>query len=235
MSGNERILVVDDEPQIRRVIQTLLVSNGYQVWDARTGDEALELVHTEKFDLAILDINLPDKTGIDVCRQIRAGYNLGIVMLTVRTGEMDKIAAFNAGADDYVTKPFDAPELLARVRANLRRHRPSPGIDLFVCDDFVINFAERTVNRQEKKERLTLKQYQLLRFLVSSRGKPQSHRDLLRAIWGPDYSHETMLLRALIAQLRKKIEPDPSHPRYIVTIPWVGYRFDSPTVHEQTA
>lgn len=228
MSESGRILVVDDEPQIRRVLRTTLIAEGYEVWDARRGDEALDLIRSEKFDLVLLDINLPDMAGIEVCREIRAGFDVVIIMLTVRARERDKVVAFDAGADDYVTKPFDILELLARIRAYLRRHRVRTGLDrdLFIGDDMVIDFAQRTVTRRETKVRLSPKQCQLLRYLVSNRGKCLSHRTLLQAIWGSDYGEQTMLLQALVAQIRKKIEPDPSQPRYIVTIPWVGYQFN---------
>jgi two-component system, OmpR family, KDP operon response regulator KdpE len=228
MSEHGRILVVDDDPQIRRVIRTILVSQGYEVWDARTGDEALELTRSQKFDLVLLDMNLPGITGMEVCREIRAGFDVVIIMVTVRSGERDKVAALDAGADDYVTKPFETLELLARIRAHLRGHKTTSGLDSdsFISDDFVIDFAERTVTRQETNIRLSPKQYELLRYLVSNRGKCLSHRTLLQAVWGPDYGEETMILQAVIAQIRKKIEPNPGQPRYIVTIPWVGYRFD---------
>ena len=225
MSGNGRILVVDDDPQIRRVLRTALVGQGYEVWDARRGDEALDLVRTVKFDLILLDLNLPDMSGVDVCRQVRAGFSVPIIALTVRSTEKDKVAALDAGANDYVTKPFDTSELLARVRAHLRRNRP-PVEDVHTLDDLTIDFSARVVTRQGNRLHLAPKEYQLLAFLFENRGKPVSHSTLLRAIWGPDYGEETMLLQAHIARLRKKIERDPRHPRYIVTIPWVGYRFD---------
>jgi two-component system, OmpR family, KDP operon response regulator KdpE len=227
LNAGGRILVVDDDPQIRRVLRATLITEGHEVWDARRGEEALDTIRSEQFDLILLDINLPDMTGIEVCRAIRAGFDMAIIMLTVRSSERDKVAALDAGADDYVTKPFDSLELLARVRSQLRRHTATAGLtsDLFVSDDFIIDFAARTVTRQETKVRLSVKQYGLLRYLVSNRGKTVPHSTLLQAVWGPDYANETMLLQALIVQIRKKIEPDPSDPRYIVTIPWVGYQF----------
>ena len=226
MSESGRILVVDDEPQIRRVLRASLIAHGYEVWDARRGDEALELVRTEDFDLILLDFNLPDASGVDVCREIRTGFNTPIVMLTVRGSEKDKVAALEAGANDYVTKPFDPQELLARIRAQLRRHRRTAQDEIFVCDDFVVDFTARTVTREGARQHLPPKQFQLLRFLLANRGKSLSHCALLQAIWGPDYGEETALLQAVIGQLRKKIERDPSHPHYIVTVPWVGYRFE---------
>jgi two-component system, OmpR family, KDP operon response regulator KdpE len=220
-----KILVVDDEPQIRRVLRMTLIAEGYEVWDSRRADEALELIRSEKFDLIVLDINLPDTTGIELCREIRAGFSVPIIMLTVRSGEKDKVAALEAGANDFLTKPFDAPEFLARVRAHIRRHR-TPTEDIFVCDDFVIDFASRAITRQGDRLHLSPKQFQLLRYLLDNRGKSLSHRALLQAIWGPDYGEETTLLHSVIAQLRKKLESDPRRPQHIVTIPWVGYRFE---------
>jgi two-component system KDP operon response regulator KdpE len=225
MSEAGKILVVDDEAQLRRVLRATLVSKGYEVWDARTGEEALEVVRSERFDLVLLDINLPDMTGIEVCRAMRAGFDVAIIMLTARDGEKDKVAALDAGANDYLTKPFDVMELLARVRAHLRRRR-TVAEDFFVSDDLVIDLARRSITRQGKNFHLSPKQFQLLRFLLENRGKSLSHRTLLQAIWGPDYGEETTLLHALIAQLRKKIEPDSERPRYVVSVPWVGYRFD---------
>lgn len=228
MSERGRILVVDAEPQIRQSIRASLVKQGYEVSDARTGDEALDRVRSDKFNLVLLDINLPDMSGLDVCRKIRAGFDVVIIVLTSRRNETDKVAALDGGADDYVTKPFGALELAARVRAHLRRYRTEagPNEDLFISNGLVIDFADRTVTQQETKMRLSPKQWQVLRYLICNRGKTLSHRTLLRTIWGPDYGEETMLLQAVIAQVRKKIEPDPSQPRYITTIPWVGYRFN---------
>jgi two-component system, OmpR family, KDP operon response regulator KdpE len=221
-----RILVVDDEPQIRRVLQATLCAEGYEVRQARRGDEALDLVRSERFDLVLLDINLPDMTGIDVCRSVRIGFGVKIIMLTVRGSESDKVAALDAGANDYVTKPFDTSELLARIRAHLRHQRAATS-DVFVCEAFVVDFSQRTVTRQNTKAQLLPKECQVLRYLLENHDRSLSHRTLLKAIWGADYGEERELLRAVIVQLRRKIEPNPGQPRYIVTIPCVGYRFDS--------
>jgi two-component system, OmpR family, KDP operon response regulator KdpE len=226
--GNGRILVVDDDPQICHVFRSLLLKDGFEVLLVRRGDEALDFIRSENFDLILLDLDLPDMPGTELCRAIRALFDTAIIVLTVRSEEGNEVAAFNAGADDYVTKPFDASELLARIRANLRRCRAKVRLNRFASDDLAIDFAERTVTRERKKMRLPRKQYQLLRYLVSHQGESLSHRALLRAVWGPDYREETGLLQVVIMQLRKKIEPDPGRPRYIATIPCFGYRFESP-------
>ena len=228
MGGNGRILVVGDEPQICHVLHSILVKKGFKVLLARRGDKALDFIRSENCDLILLDLNLPDIPGIELCRAIRATFDRAIVVLAVCRDEGNMIAAFDAGADDYVIKPFAASELLARIRANLRRYGAKVRPDSFASDDLVIDFAERSVTREERKMRLPRKQYQLLRYLVSHQGESLSHRALLRAVWGPDYAGETELLQAVIMQLRKKIEPDPRKPRYIVTIPWFGYRFEAP-------
>lgn len=230
MSDAGHILVVEDDLPLRRTIRSILVAQGFDAWAARTGGEALDLIRSEKFDLVILDINLPDRTGFEVCRAIRAGFDTDIIMLTVRDSEEDKIAAFDAGADDYVTKPFQAGELLARIRSHLRRQvaKAELSSDVLRFDDCVIDFLRRTITRQGERVSLSPKQFQLLRYLASNRGKALSHRALLQAVWGAEYGEETNLLHASIAHLRKKLERDPSAPRYIVTMPWFGYRFMTP-------
>jgi two-component system KDP operon response regulator KdpE len=219
---------VDDEPQICRVLHTILVEQGFEVLLVGRGDKALEFIRSEHFDLILLDLNLPDIPGIELCRAIRTAYDTVIIVLTVRSEIGDKVALLDAGADDYVTKPFDASVLLARIRANLRRHRPKHELDSFVTPDWAIDFGARTFIRQQNRIRLQRKEYQLLRYLVNHQGVSLSHHALLQAIWGPHYSEESGILQVVILQLRKKIEPDPSLPRYIVTIPWFGYRFESP-------
>jgi two-component system KDP operon response regulator KdpE len=235
VSESGHILIVEDELQLRRTIRSILVAQGFDAWAAQTGAEALNLIRSDKFDLVLLDINLPDMTGIRVCREIRAGSsNVAIVVLTVRDSEEDKLAAFNAGADDYVTKPFKAGELLARIRAHLRRQVAMAELssDVLRFDECVIDFPRRTITRQGERISLSPKQFQLLRYLVNNRGKALSHRGLLQAVWGADYGEETNLLHAFIANLRKKIERNPSAPRYILTIPWFGYRFTVPEENE---
>jgi two-component system KDP operon response regulator KdpE len=223
-----KILIVDDEPQIRRVLRTTLSSQGYTVAEARTGDEALEQIRNERPDLILLDVNMPGISGLETCREIRSSSDIPIIMLTVRGSEHDKVQALDAGADDYVTKPFGSEELMARIRAGLRRAAPTESLPPFVSADLKIDFEKRAVSLKGEFVRLTPKEFELLRHLVANQGKAQGHRRLLQAVWGPDYGEETEYLRVFINQLRKKIEPDPKNPRYIHTEPWVGYRFDPP-------
>jgi two-component system, OmpR family, KDP operon response regulator KdpE len=223
-----KILVVDDEPQIRRVMRTTLISQGYQMAEAKSGDEALELIPAERPDLILLDVNMPGRSGLETCREIRLASDVPIIMLTVRNTERDKVQALDAGADDYVVKPFGAEELMARIRAALRRASPSEALPPFVSPDLKIDFEKRSVMVNGQPVRLTPKEFELLHHLVANQGKTESHRRLLQAVWGPDYGEETEYLRVFINQLRKKIEPDPRHPRYIHTEPWVGYRFEPP-------
>jgi two-component system KDP operon response regulator KdpE len=222
-----RILVVDDEPQIRRVMRATLVARGYMVNTARNGEEALDKVREERFDLVLLDINMPGIGGMEACRIIRSQSDIPIVILSIRNTEKEKVEALDAGADDYVTKPFSMPELLARIRAALRRAPLlSPGTpDLLDLGKTVINFVARRVTVDGTEVRLTPKEFDLLRYLASSPNVVIPHAKLLQSVWGPDYGEEVEYLRVFINQLRKKIEPDPSHPEYLLTEPWVGYRF----------
>lgn len=224
-----KILVVDDEPQIRRMLRTTLTASGYQVADARSGEEALEKFREYLPDLVIMDLSMPGMGGLDACREIRIGSDVPIIILTVRDRESEKVEALDAGADDYVTKPFGMQELLARIRAALRRAPTSPegGPHIFVSDDLEVDFETRKVRVKSRSVRLTPKEFQLLRYLVSQEGKPAAHRQILQAVWGPDYGDESDYLRVFINHLRKKIEPNPAKPKYILTEPWVGYRFSS--------
>jgi two-component system KDP operon response regulator KdpE len=225
-----RILVVDDEPQIRRVMRTTLVASGYEVSEARSGEEALEKVRAERFDLILLDMNMPGMGGIEACRAIRTGSDVAVIMLTVRNSEQDKVDALDAGADDYVTKPFSTPELLARIRAALRRTPSTPhtGPQQVQLEEGKIDFEARQVTIRGKEVRLTPKEFDLLRYLVAHANKAVAHRELLQAVWGPDYGNEVEYLRVFVNQLRKKIERQPAKPKHIVTEPWVGYRFQLP-------
>ncbi len=221
------VLVVDNEAQIRRVLRTMLSSNGYLVVEARDGEEAVQKVRDEKIDLILLDVNMPRMSGMDACAEIRRTCDAPIIMLTVRNSERDKVQALDAGADDYVVKPFGADELMARVRAALRRAAVVEAAPPFVSSDLTIDFEKRTVLVKGEAVRLTPKEFELLRHLVVNEGKALPHRRLLQAVWGPDYGDEIEYLRVFINQLRKKIEPEPGHPRYIHTEPWIGYRFQS--------
>ncbi|MFN0169464.1 MAG: response regulator transcription factor [Bryobacteraceae bacterium] len=225
-----RILVVDDEPQIRRVLRASLTAQGYEVQAARTGEDALESVRNSRFDLVLLDMSMPGMGGLEACREIRAGSEIAIIMLTVRGSEQDKVAALDAGADDYITKPFGMPELLARIRAALRRLPTASegGIESVRLEDLEINLTMRRVISKGREIRLTPKEFDLLHYLVANPNIPIPHTKLLQAVWGPDYGDQVEYLRVFINQLRKKIEPDPSHPRYLLTEPWVGYRFAKP-------
>lgn len=225
-----RLLVVDDEPQIRRVLRSALTAQGYQVFDARTGEEALEAVRNHRVELVLLDMNMPGMGGLAACREIRATSEVAIIMLTVRDSEADKVAALDAGADDYITKPFSTPELLARIRAALRRLPTAAegSAETILLDGLEIHLARRRVVVKGKELRLTPKEFDLLHYFVSNPNVPIPHTKLLQAVWGPDYGDQVEYLRVFVNQLRKKIEPDPSHPRYLLTEPWIGYRFAFP-------
>ena len=225
-----RILVIDDEPQIRRLMRTTLIGAGYEVDDARTGEEGLVKMSAFHPDLVLLDINMPGMGGLLTCEALREDKNIAIIMLTVRDSERDKVAALDAGADDFVTKPFSTPELLARIRAALRRvpvSQSSP--DRIQIGSLVIDFVARTVSKGDKPVHLTPKELDLLRYLALHPNHVISHRELLQAVWGPDYGNQVDYLRVFIKNLRKKMEVNPDNPQYILTEPWVGYRFnDSP-------
>jgi two-component system, OmpR family, KDP operon response regulator KdpE len=222
------ILVVDDEPQIRRVLKSTLSSQGYVIFEARTGEEAVELVRKEKPDLVLLDVNMPGIGGIEACREIRRASEAPIIMLTVRSSERDKVSALDAGADDYVVKPFGIEELLARIRAALRRFAPGDAVPPFVSKELRMDFGGRQLTVRGQEIHLTPKEFDVLKYLIVNQGKPLTHRRILQSVWGPDYGEETENLRVVINQLRKKIESDPAHPSYIRTEPWVGYRFQTP-------
>ena len=227
---NARILVVDDEPQIRRVMRAALTVEGYSVAEARSGEEALEKLRLAPHDLVLLDVNMPAMSGLEACRAIRASSNVAVIMLTVRDREQDKVEALDAGADDYVTKPFSMPELLARIRAALRR-TPLPltaGAQPMVLGEVEIDFKARRVGAGKRHVRLTPKEFDLLWYLVTHPNRTITHRELLQAVWGVEYGDEVEYLRVFVNQLRKKIEADSSNPRYLLTEPWVGYRLRLP-------
>jgi two-component system KDP operon response regulator KdpE len=229
-----RILVVDDDPQIRRVMRVTLTGQGYEVDDARTGESALEKLRDQRFDLVLLDMNMPGMGGLEACRAIRAQSEIAIIMLTVRDSESDKIDALDAGADDYVTKPYKAPELLARIRASLRRTPWTQGpTGRLTLGGVAIDFDTREITARGRHVRLTPKEFELLRYLVGHANKVLSHRELLQAVWGPDYGDQVDYLRVFVNQLRKKIEVSPSSPKYLLTEPWVGYRFQTTSKPEE--
>lgn len=227
MIENSTILLVDDEPQIRRVLRTALVSQGANVIDVQSGEEALELMRTRTVDLILLDLNMPGLGGFETCRAIRNGWDVPIIVVSVRDSDKDKVEALDAGADDFVTKPFSTDELMARIRAALRRtgfatdttpkHISAPGLE--------IDFDLRKVVAHNGPVRLTPTEFDILRYLVSQANKPVPHRRILQAIWGPEYGDQIEYLRVFINQLRKKIEPPGSKPTFITTEPRIGYRF----------
>jgi two-component system, OmpR family, KDP operon response regulator KdpE len=221
------ILVVDDEPQLRRAMKATLTDLGYSVMEAKTGEEALESLRREPADLVLLDLNMPGIGGLETCRAIRETSDTPIIVLSVRNTERDKVQALDAGADDYVMKPFGIQELLARIRAAIRRMPASgdTGPQTFSNGELEIDFDARRTTLNGKSVRLTPKEFDLLKFLVSHPDKAVPHRKLLQTVWGPDYGDEVEYLRVVVNQLRKKIEPIPSKPRYLLTEPWVGYRF----------
>lgn len=220
------ILIVDDDAQIRRTLRATLVPQGYGVSDARSGEEALEKLRAEKTDVVLLDLNMPGMGGLATCREIRRHSDVAIIVVTVRDSETDKVQVLDAGADDYVTKPFSTPELLARIRAALRRLPASPDTDLKALhlEGLTIDFAARRVHVRNQEVRLTPKEFDLLRYLVSNANVVIPHRKILQAVWGPDYGDEVEYLRVFMNHLRKKIEPNPAKPKYLLTEPWVGYR-----------
>jgi len=226
--NSANILVVDDEPQIRRVLRSTLTSQGYVLTDAKTGEEGVDIARKDKPDLILMDVNMPGMGGIAACREIRGFSSAPIIMLTVRNAERDKVQALDAGADDYVVKPFGIEELLARIRASLRRYSSGETLPPFSAAGLSIDFESRRVEVRGEQVHLTPKEFEVMKLLVANQGKPLTHRRLLQAVWGPDYGEETENLRVVINQLRKKIETDSAHPRFILTEPWIGYRFQMP-------
>jgi two-component system KDP operon response regulator KdpE len=228
--GEGRILVVDDEPQIRRVMRATLVHEGYEVMDARSGPDALDRLHSEKFDIILLDINMPGLTGLETCKQIRLVSDVGIIMMTVRDKESDKVAALDVGADDYVTKPFSMPEMLARIRALLRRNAllEPAGIANVWIGDVEVDFRSRRLVSKGKQIRLSAKEFDLLAYLAAHPNRAIPHEELLHAVWGPEYGEEREYLRVFVNRLRKKIEPSPQDPQFLIKEPWIGYSLKLP-------
>ena len=219
-----RILVVDDERAIRRFLRASLTAHGYQIFEAARAQEGLEAAAAVRPDLIILDLGLPDSDGIDVTRQLREWSRVPIVVLSVRGEDADKIAALDAGADDYLTKPFSSGELLARIRVALRHAARPADQPVIATGDLVVDVAHRAVTLNGREISLTPIEYMLLKTLALSAGKVLLHRHLLREVWGPGYDQDANLLRVNISKLRHKIEADPARPHYIITEPGVGYR-----------
>jgi two-component system, OmpR family, KDP operon response regulator KdpE len=219
-----RILVVDDEPAIRRYLRATLSAHGYQVVEAGSGTEALAAVSTHLPAVIILDLGLPQMDGIEVTRRLREWTLIPIIVVSVRSGEADKVAALDAGADDYLTKPFSSGELLARLRAALRRATQPGPASVFTYDALTVDLSRRRVTLAEREIQLTPREYELLRVLVTHAGKVITHRQLLREVWGAGYEQELHMLHVNISNLRRKLEPDPSRPHYLVTEPAIGYR-----------
>jgi two-component system, OmpR family, KDP operon response regulator KdpE len=220
-----RILIVDDEPSILATMAPLLRGRGYEVSTATTGHAALDGVDRQPPQLVILDLGLPDMDGVEVCRRLREGRAIPILVLSARGAEQDKVAALDAGADDYVTKPFGAEELLARVRVALRRTDGLAISGVIRRGDLAIDLDRRRVTRGSDELRLTPKELELLLFLAQHPGRVLTHRAILKAIWGPNAVDQPEHLRVLVNSLRRKLERDPAKPQYITTEPWVGYRF----------
>jgi len=223
-NASTRVLVVDDEAPIRRFLRAALTAHGYEVLEARNGQEALSALTAQRPDLLILDLGLPDMEGLEVTRRLREWSNIPIIILSVREGEADKVATLDAGADDYLTKPFGVGELLARLRAAMRRTAPTADEPAFTTGELKVDLASRIVTVAGQEAQLTPTEYGLLHALVTHVGKVMTHRQLLRQVWGVAYEEETHILRVNISNLRRKIEADPTRPRYIRTEPGVGYR-----------
>jgi two-component system, OmpR family, KDP operon response regulator KdpE len=222
-----RVLVVDDEPQITRVLRTVLTSQGYQVQTAAEGEAAMLNFNEWKPELVITDLYMPHMDGIELCKRIRAVSSVPIIVLSVKGEERTKVEALDSGADDYVTKPFGTDELLARVRAALRRGTSTTDeVEVFDVGDFKVDLGSRRVHAGGQEVRLTPKEFELFVYMARHPNRVITHRTLLEAVWGEASQEQPEYLRVFMGQLRKKLEPDPSNPRYLVTEPWVGYRFN---------
>jgi two-component system, OmpR family, KDP operon response regulator KdpE len=225
-TDKSRVLVVDDEPQITRVLRTVLTSQGYQVRTAAEGEAALVNFNEWHPELVITDLYMPHMDGVELCRRIRAMSKVPIIVLSVKGEERTKVEALDSGADDYVTKPFGIDELLARVRAALRRGGSEAEVASFEAGEFRVDLEGRRVNARGQEVRLTPKEFDLFVYMARHPNRVITHRTLLEAVWGEASQEQPEYLRVFMGQLRKKLEPDPSNPRYLVTEPWVGYRFN---------
>jgi two-component system, OmpR family, KDP operon response regulator KdpE len=234
MKQRFNVLVVDDEPPLRKVLQTSLATRGFAVEEAGSSEQAIEMSSQREFDLILLDINMPGMEGIEACRRIRSlAPHAGIIMVTVRDAESDIVRALEAGADDYITKPFRFGELVARLRAVVRRTASeNAGMTTLNAGALELDLDKRSLQRSGVTIHLTPTEFDLLALLMKNEGTLLTHARLLRAIWGPEYGEELEYLRAYVRTLRKKIEDDPARPKYILTEPWVGYRFHNPSDRE---
>jgi two-component system KDP operon response regulator KdpE len=224
-------LVVDDEPSFRRVLRTSLATSGFAIEEARSGEEAVAILGRSDFDLVLLDVNMPGMGGVEACREIRAHMpEIGIVMVTVQDGESEIVKALEAGADDYITKPIRFRELVARLRAVLRRLRNDDANEptLLRAGNLELDINRHVLRRRGEIVHLTPTEFELLALLMRNQGVPVTHAKLLRSVWGPEYGTELDYLRSFVKTLRQKLEEDPAKPKYIVTEPWVGYRFCNP-------
>jgi two-component system KDP operon response regulator KdpE len=226
VAEKSRVLVVDDEPQITRVLKTVLTSQGYQVRVAAEGESALSSVSEWRPELVITDLYMPRMDGVELCRRIRAVSAVPIIVLSVKGEERTKVEALDSGADDYVTKPFGIDELLARVRAALRRSGADADTASFEVGEFRVDLESRRVHARGQEIRLTPKEFDLFVYMARHPSRVITHRTLLEAVWGEASQEQPEYLRVFMGQLRKKLEPDPSNPRFLVTEPWVGYRFN---------
>lgn len=224
MPENPEILIVDDEPQILRVMRAGLPARGFLVRTASSGEEALEMIEKKMPDLIVLDLVMPGLTGLEVCRIVRKSSQIPIIVLSAKGSERDKVVALEYGADDYLTKPFGMNELIARIRAVMRRSLPTEEAAMLEATGITIDTGSRTVKVRGAEIRLTPKEYEVLKFLVANAGKVVEHRALLKAVWGWQSAEQTEYLRVIVNQLRRKIEKDPDHPKLILTVPWVGYK-----------
>jgi len=230
--GKSKLLIVDDEPALRKALRTSLSASGFDVSEARNGDEALAILARTAVDIVLLDINMPGMTGIEVCRKIRElSIHIGIIMVTVRDSEDDKVRALEAGADDFITKPYRLREMIARLYAMLRRMSAQQNVAdaVLTAGPLELDLKRRLVTKRGVEIHLSPKEFDLLAYLFQHQGAPVMHARLLQAVWGPEFGGELEYLRSYVKMLRKKIENDPERPEYILTEPWVGYRFRNPS------
>jgi two-component system KDP operon response regulator KdpE len=237
-NGKSRLLIVDDEPALRKALSTSLSASGFDVSEARNGDEALVILPRSPVDIVLLDISMPGTPGIEVCRRIRElSVHIGIMMVTVRDSEDDKVQALEAGADDFITKPYRLREMIARLHAMLRRMnaKENNADAVLIAGALELDLKRRLVTKNGVEIHLSPKEFDLLAYLFQHAGEPITHSKLLRAVWGPDFGGELEYLRSYVKMLRKKIEDDPARPEYLVTEPWFGYRFRNPSDPESPA